>query len=62
MAPAWIAHRSNTACIISWISMKLARPLDWDTKAERFVNDDEANSMLSRPERSPYGITRMAPA
>ena len=42
--------------------MKLARPLDWDTKAERFVNDDEANSMLSRPERSPYGITRMAPA
>jgi hypothetical protein len=38
--------------------MKLARPLTWDAKAERFVNDDQANAMLARPERSPYGATR----
>lgn len=62
LAPAWIAHRSNTACIVSWISMKLGRPLTWDTKAERFANDAEANAMLSRPERSPYGITHLAKA
>ena len=57
LAPAWIAHRSNTACVVSWISMKLGRPVTWDTATERFVKDDEANAMLSRHERAPYGIT-----
>jgi len=60
LAPAAIAHRSNSACILSWISMKLARPLNWDVKTERFVNDDQANAMLSRPERAPYGAFRLA--
>jgi hypothetical protein len=40
--------------------MKLARPLTWDPAAERFVNDPEANAMLSRPERAPYGAMRLA--
>jgi len=59
LAPAPVAHNANTACILSWISMKLARPLTWDGKAGRFVNDDEANSMLSRPERVPYGVSHL---
>jgi predicted dehydrogenase len=62
LAPAPIAHRANTACILSWIAMKLGRPLEWDLQAERFVNDDQANSMLSRPERAPYGATRLVKA
>jgi myo-inositol 2-dehydrogenase/D-chiro-inositol 1-dehydrogenase len=60
LVPAPIAHRANTACIVSWIAMKLARPLTWDVKTERFVNDDQANAMLSRPERAPYGAVRLA--
>ncbi len=60
LAPAPIAHRSNAACILSWIAMKLGRPLTWDAVAERFVGDDEANAMLSRPERAPYGAMRLA--
>jgi myo-inositol 2-dehydrogenase/D-chiro-inositol 1-dehydrogenase len=60
LAPAAIAHRSGSACIVSWIAMKLARPLTWDAKAERFVNDPEANALLSRPERAPYGVGRVA--
>src|SRR5690349_18453430 len=60
LAPADIAHRSNSACIVSWIAMKLGRPLEWDPKAERFRNDDEANSMLTRAERSPYGALNLA--
>jgi predicted dehydrogenase len=60
LAPAPIAHRSNTACILSWIAMKLARPLTWDPVAERFVGDAEANGMLTRPERAPYGALRLA--
>jgi myo-inositol 2-dehydrogenase / D-chiro-inositol 1-dehydrogenase len=59
LAPAAVAHRSGSACIVSWISMKLNRPLQWDPKAERFVNDAEANAMLSRPERAPYGIRKV---
>ena len=59
-APAPIAHRSTSACIVSWISMKLARPLTWDPEKERFVNDDQANAMLSLPERAPYGATRLS--
>lgn len=39
--------------------MKLGRPLSWDAKAERFVNDAEANGMLARAEREPYGATRL---
>jgi hypothetical protein len=35
--------------------MKLHRELAWDPQAERFINDDEANRMLSRPQRAPYG-------
>jgi hypothetical protein len=39
--------------------MKLPRTLHWDPKTERFVNDDEANAMLSRPQRKPYGTTHV---
>ncbi|MBI5686410.1 MAG: Gfo/Idh/MocA family oxidoreductase [Verrucomicrobia bacterium] len=49
------AHRSNSACIVNWIAMKLGRKLTWDPKKEQFLNDDAANAMLSRPERAPYG-------
>jgi myo-inositol 2-dehydrogenase/D-chiro-inositol 1-dehydrogenase len=59
LAPAAVGHRSGTACIVSWIAMKLGRPLTWDPKAERFVNDDQANAMLSRPERAPYGVSQV---
>ena len=62
LAPAPIAHRSNTACILSWIAMKLARPLTWDAQAERFVGDAAANAMLSRPERGAYGAVQLAKA
>jgi predicted dehydrogenase len=59
LAPARIAHRSSSACIVSWIAMKLGRPLTWDARAEQFVNDSQANAMLSRPERAPYGVGRL---
>jgi predicted dehydrogenase len=62
LVPAPIAERANAACILSWIAMKLARPLTWDVKAERFVNDTAANAMLSRPERGPYGAVLLSRA
>ena len=35
--------------------MKTKRKLHWDPMKERFNNDEEANKMLSRPQRAPYG-------
>ena len=58
LVPAETAHRSCTACLLSWIGMKLGRKLEWDWKKEQFVNDAEANAMLEREERAPYGAKR----
>lgn len=49
------AHRSTSACEIGWIAMKLGRKLRWDPVKEQFLNDEQANSMRSRPQRAPYG-------
>jgi predicted dehydrogenase len=60
LAPAPVAHRSNSACIVSWIAMKLGRPLQWDVRSERFVGDAAADALLARPERAPHGAGRLA--
>ena len=57
IAPAEVAHRSCSTCLIQQIAMHLKRKLYWDPKTERFKNDDEANTWLSRPERPPYNIS-----
>jgi myo-inositol 2-dehydrogenase/D-chiro-inositol 1-dehydrogenase len=55
ISPAEIGHRACTVCLLTHIAMHLCRKLYWDPQKELFVNDDEANSMLSRPQRAPYG-------
>ncbi|SFS13005.1 Predicted dehydrogenase [Granulicella pectinivorans] len=54
IAPAEIGHRACSTCLIHHIAMKTKRRLHWDPAAERFKNDDDANSRLSRPQRVPY--------
>jgi predicted dehydrogenase len=54
------AHRSTSACQIAWIAMKLGREISWDPVKEIFPGDAEANALRSRPERSPYGVTRLS--
>jgi predicted dehydrogenase len=56
IAPVEIAHRSCSACLLHHAAMKLKRKLYWDPQRERFKNDDEANALLSRPQRWPYAI------
>jgi predicted double-glycine peptidase len=51
---AEIACRSITVAHIGNIAEILGRPLKWDSKAEKFINDDEANKMLARPMRAPW--------
>jgi predicted dehydrogenase len=55
VAPAEIAHRSCSACLVAHTAMKLGRRLRWDARTERFLDDDEANAHLARPQRHPYG-------
>jgi predicted dehydrogenase len=54
IAPVEVAHRACSTCLIHHMAMKLKRKLYWDPVKERFRNDDEANAMLSRPQRPPY--------
>jgi predicted dehydrogenase len=56
IAPVEVAHRSCSTCLLHHIAMKTGRRLHWDPVRERFKNDDEANAMLSRPQRWPYGF------
>lgn len=51
-----IAHRVCTTCLLHHIAMKLKRKVYWDPKTERFQNDEEANRMLSRPQREAYRL------
>ncbi len=56
IAPVEVAHRSCSACLIHHMAMKLDRKLYWNPKKEMFKNDDEANSLLSRPQRKKYAV------
>ena len=57
IAPVEVAQRACSACLIHHMAMKLKRKLYWDPATERFKNDDEANALRSRPQRSPYILT-----
>jgi predicted dehydrogenase len=56
VAPVEVGHRSNTVGILAHIAMKLGRRLRWDPQAERFLDDEEANSRLDYPHREPWTI------
>lgn len=51
-----VGHRSCSTCILHWMAMRTGRRLKWDPAAERFIGDDAANAMLSRPQRAKYAI------
>jgi predicted dehydrogenase len=56
IVPAETGHRSATLCHIGNISMRLARPLNWDPVFESFENDDEANRFLASSSRTPWNF------
>jgi predicted dehydrogenase len=55
-ASAEVGHRGCSTCLLHWIAMKTGRRLKWDPVAERFIGDDAANAMLSRPQRAKYAV------
>jgi predicted dehydrogenase len=55
-APAEVAHHSIMVGHLGVIAVKMGRKLNWDPKKERFINDEEADRLLSRPMRSPWHL------
>lgn len=56
ICPVETAVRSDTICHLDHIAMTLGRKLQWDPVKERFVDDETANRMLTRPMRSPWHL------
>ncbi|HEU0036470.1 MAG TPA: Gfo/Idh/MocA family oxidoreductase [Kofleriaceae bacterium] len=51
ICPAEVGHRAATLCHLANLAIETGRTLAWDPAAEQFVNDPEANALLSRPAR-----------
>jgi predicted dehydrogenase len=56
ITPVEVAHRSTSTCQLGAIALQLGRKLRWNPQNERFIDDEIANRMLSRSNRSPWFI------
>ena len=56
VSPVEAGQAASTLGNVSDISLRLGRRLAWNPAADRFREDDQANSMLSRAARSPWTI------
>ncbi|MFC1735584.1 Gfo/Idh/MocA family protein [Candidatus Hydrogenedentota bacterium] len=56
VSPIEVAHRTATIGHICNVAMKLQRKVIWNPNAERFVNDPEADRMMSRAMRGPWHL------
>ena len=56
ITPVEVGHRSASICHLANIAMRLNRKLHWDPDEEHFVNDEQANRLLSKPVRTPWHL------
>jgi len=56
ITPIEVGHRSTSICHLGNIAMKLQRKLRWNPDQEQFLDDDQANRMLSKPLRAPWSL------
>jgi predicted dehydrogenase len=56
IAPAEVGHRSISVGLLGEIAMLTERKLRWDPEKEIFLDDEQANRMLSRPMRGPWHL------
>ncbi len=57
ICPVEVGHRSITIAHVANIMLRLGKKeLKWDPAKERFVGDAEADKMLDRPLRGPWGL------
>jgi predicted dehydrogenase len=53
---AEVGHRSASLCHLGNIAMLLGRELNWDPAREKFINNPEADAMISRNMRAPWTL------
>ena len=51
-----IGHRSTAYCHLANIANRMKRQLQFDTKTERFINDAQADALLTRQYRKPFVV------
>jgi predicted dehydrogenase len=56
IAPVEAGHKASYLGLVPEIACRLGRKLKWDTAKEQFIDDREANQMMSRPMRSPWHL------
>lgn len=56
ITPAETAHRSASVGHVCLVAGKLGRKVRWNPELEQFVNDPEADRLLSRPARGPWHL------
>jgi hypothetical protein len=56
VAPVEAGHKASYLGMIADIAARANRKIKWDPVAERFIDDDQANRMLTRPMRSPWHL------
>jgi hypothetical protein len=56
IAPVEAGHRSASLGHLSKIACMMGQKLEWNPETERFLNNDMANNMLSRPNRGEWSL------
>ena len=56
---AQVAHRSCALVHLAEIALRTTGRLDFDPAAESFIDNDDANALLSKTYREPYGLPRV---
>ena len=54
--PAEVAHRATSTALLGGIAVKLGRKLRWNPKTERFIDDPQADSLLTCAMRPPWRL------
>ncbi len=56
LAHTGVAHRTMSTNLIMDICLDLGRDLKWDPVKEKFIGDEEADKLLTRPMREPWQL------
>ena len=54
ISDVWSHHRTMTSCHLCNIALMVGRELTWNPKTEEFVDDEQANALLSRKSREGF--------
>ena len=54
ISDVWSHHRTMTSCHLCNIALMLGRELKWDPKNEQFIDDEQANALMTRKSREGF--------